>query len=419
MISLASRDPVVEFLSGFMICRRILGLLVLVNSCIYASSSGAAEFAPFLTEADWAVTEINDPTGLAPAAVVQRFELHPGDCVSKPPFNDCRKGVERAELGQTVASEASSNVYWYRWKVFFPQDYKSAYPARNRHGQFVDQGAGGSAWAFEIGSTGALWFGSQFDDESRYFSVINGQDLRGQWHEVIVEAVWSGSNGKVNVWVNEEQRVRYQGVTCDRCRIALTYGIARNGVNQFKKRYPQETLPVQIAYYLPAEAHVEDPGWIVVPPPLESEQATDDAQVNQKEVSESESSDEAVGSDEVQPAGESAASEETENDSSAAGVEEEEKALDSVTIVPAAEPASMLDKTEGSDAIKPLSSGEEGAQVVETDAESEVVEETIGSDVELQNASGSETEAASVAVTGAPSTGVNNKPPQFDIDYRR
>jgi len=178
-------------------------------------------------------------------------------------------------------------------------------------------------------------------------------------------------------------------------------------------------LPVQIAYYLPAEAHVEDPGWIVVPPPLESEQATDDAQVNQKEVSESETSDEAVGDHGAQPVGQSTASEETENDSSAAGVEEEEKALDSVTIVPAAEPASMLDKTEGSDAIKPLSSGEEGAQVVETDAESEVVEETIGSDVELQNASGSETEAASVAVTGAPSTGVNNKPPQFDIDYRR
>ena len=343
-----------------MISRKVFGLVVLVNFCVYAPSSGGAEFVPFLTEADWAVSEINDPTGLAPAAVVQRFELRPGDCVSKPPFNDCEQGVERAELGQTAASEAPSEVSWYRWKIFFPQDYESAYPARNRHGQFIDQGAGDSAWVFEIGSTGALWFGSQFDDESRYFSVINERDLRGQWHDVIVEAVWSRSKGKVNVWVNEEQRVRYQGATCDRCRIALTYGIARNGVNQFKKRYPQKTLPVQIAYYLPAEAHAEDPGWIVVPAPVESGQAADTAQASQEEVSEPESSEEAIGGDEVQAVNESTDPEGAEHDSSAAGIEEGEKALDSVTIVPVAEPegsprpASVLDTTEGSESIKTL-----------------------------------------------------------------
>lgn len=390
-----------------MISRKVPGLLLLVSFFGYVPSSGGAEFAPFLTEADWAVTEVNDPTGLAPAAVVQRFELRPGDCVSKPPFNDCEQGVERAELGQTAASEAPSEASWYRWKVFFPKDYESAYPARNRHGQFVDLGAGGSAWVFEIGSTGALWFGSQFDDESRYFSVINERDLRGQWHDIIVEAVWSRSKGKVNVWINEEQRVRYQGAACDHCRIALTYGVARNGVNQFKKRYPQKTLPVQIVYYLPAEAHAEDPGWIVVQAPVESAQAADTAQAGQKEVSEAESSQETMGGDGVQPVGESAASEETENDSSAAGIEEEAKALDSVTIVPVAEPEpgtepdSALDTTEESESIKTLSDDGEQAQVIETEAEveAEAVEETIGSEAELQNVSGSETEAAPAEVT--------------------
>ena len=387
-----------------MISRKILGLLMFFSVDAYASGTGESTFAPFFTEADWAVTEINDPTGLAPAAVVQRFELRPGDCVSKPPFNDCEQGVERAELGQTAASEAPSEVSWYRWKIFFPQDYESAYPARNRHGQFIDQGAGDSAWVFEIGSTGALWFGSQFDDESRYFSVINERDLRGQWHDVIVEAIWSRSKGKVNVWVNEEQRVRYQGVTCERCRIALTYGVARNGVKQFKKRYPEQSLPVQITYYLPAEAHAEDPGWIVVPAPVESGQAADTVQASQEEVSGSESSEEAIGGDEVQPVGESAASREAENDSSAAAIEEEAKALDGVTIVPVAEPetgpepASALDTTEESESINTLSDDGEQAQVIETEveAEAEAVEEAIGSEAELQNASGSETEEAAV-----------------------
>lgn len=412
-----------------MISRKVPGLLLLLNFCVYPLSSGGAEFAPFLTEANWAVTEINDPTGLAPASVVQRFELRPGDCVSKPPFNDCQQGIERAELGQTAASEAPSEVSWYRWKIFFPQNYESAYPARSRHGQFIDRGAGNSAWVFEIGSTGALWFGSQFDDESRYFSVINERDLRGQWHEIIVEAVWSRSKGKVNVWVNEEQRVRYQGTTCDRCRMALAYGIARNGVNQFKKRYPEKTLPVQIAYYLPAESYAEDPGWVVVPAPVESGQAADAAQGSEKEVSELESSEEAVRGDEAQPVGESAASEETENDSSAANVKEEEKALDSVTIVPVAEPKtgteldSALDTTEESESIKTLSDAGEQAQAVETEveaeAEAEAVEEAIGSEAELPNASGSETEAAAAEVADVAPSDASNRPPQSDIDDRR
>ena len=112
-----------------------------------------------------------------------------------------------------------------------------------------------------------------------------------------------------------------------------------------------------------------------------------------------------MGGDDVQPVGESAASEETENDSSAAGIEEEAKALDSVTIVPVAEPEtgtqppSALDTTEESESIKTLSDDGEQVQVIETEAEAEAVEEAIGSDAELQNVSGSETEAAPAEVT--------------------
>ena len=253
---------------------RIIGIgLIFVAVFAHAADDQREGFTRFLTDKVWAVTEVGDPTGLASDPIVQRFELRPGDCLSEPPFNDCENSVERAELAEDInPPSSSSDAYWYRWEVFFPEDFKGSYPARNRHGQFIDKATGSAAWVFEIGSTGALWFGSRFDDESRFFSLINERELRGQWHEIIVEGVWNNPDGRINVWVNGEQRVRYRGVTCGRCQIFLSYGISRIGVNEFDKRYPDKALPVEVVYYLPVRIQRDDPGWIVTPPPKPAEE---------------------------------------------------------------------------------------------------------------------------------------------------
>ena len=257
---------------------RILGIgLVFVAVFARAGDDQQEGFTRFLTDKEWAVTEVGDPTGLASDPVVQRFELRPGDCLSEPPFNDCEKSVERAELAQDMsAPSASSQAYWYRWNVFFPEEFEGSYPARNRHGQFLDDATGEAAWVFELGSTGALWFGSRFDDESRFYSLISERELRGQWQDIIVEGIWSNPHGRINVWVNSEQRVRYRGPTCERCRIFLSYGISRVGVGEFKKRYPEKELPAQVVYYLPARSQAEDPGWIVAPLAEPKEQVEED-----------------------------------------------------------------------------------------------------------------------------------------------
>ncbi len=253
---------------------RIIGIgLAFVAVFTHAADDQQGGFTRFVTDKEWAVTEVEDPTGLASDPIVQRFELRPGDCLSEPPYNDCENSVERAEVAQdSNVPSSSSQEYWYRWKVFFPEDFEGSYPARNRHGQFIDKGTGGAAWVFEIGSTGALWFGSRFDDESRFFSLISERELRGQWHEIIVEGVWNNPNGRINVWVNDEQRVRYRGVTCGRCQIFLSYGISRVGVNEFKKRHPDKALPAQVVYYFPARFQADDPGWIVAHSPEPAEE---------------------------------------------------------------------------------------------------------------------------------------------------
>ena len=403
-----------------MISRKFLGLLMFFSVGAYASGTGESTFAPFFTETDWAVTEVNDPTGLAPVGVVQRFEVRPGQCISKPPFHDCERGVERAELGQAMVPAASADAHWYRWQVFFPRDYETTYPVRNRHGQFVDHGTGDSAWAFEIGSTGALWVGSQFDGESRYFSVINDRNLRGEWHDVIVEAVWSRGKGRLNVWVNGEERVRYRGATCDRCRITLTYGIARHGVSKFKERYPQKTLPVQITYYLAAEAYPEDPGWIVTPPPPEPEEAADDDQLDQETAPESESDEKEGGHQEGSMEG-SMVSEQPEVDSSGTVPAQEDDALDEVTIAPAIESdsATASQTIEASDSASTPDGTDQPTQTPEVSAEDETVEETVSAEAEEQDSASGEAESTSLEEAEDISTEVSQKPLSSDTDDRR
>ncbi len=407
-----------------MICRVILGLLVAFSIGAHASGSAGPVFVPFFTAADWAVTEVDDPTGLAPIAVVQRFEARPGQCISRPPFHDCERGVERAELGQAIVPSGSGETHWYRWQVFFPQDFVTAYPVRNRHGQFVDHGTGESAWAFEIGSTGALWVGSQFDDESRYFSVINERDLRGEWHDVIVEAVWSRDKGRLNVWVDGQRRVRYQGVTCDRCWIALTYGIARHGVNKFKERYPQKTLPVQAMYYLAAEAYAEDPGWIVVPPPAEPdpEETTPKDDVITEAVAESKSEEEGKDSQQGPAEEGSTAPQPIEVGSSESSPTQKGEASDEVTIVPDSESdaasVTVPETIESSDAP----SSEQPIQTVEVGAQTESVNEIVEVEGEEQNSSDSEVQTISILEAEDTQPALNevgSRPLPSDTDDRR
>ena len=336
-----------------------------------AGSSGQAEFVPFLTGSDWAVSEVADPTGLAPEPLVERFELRAGDCISKPPYNDCRSGVERAELAQKVATPGPSpQVYWYRWKVFFPEDFVSTYPARNCHGQFVDQTTGESGWVFEIGSTGALWIGSRFDEESRFFSLATERDLLGRWHDVVVEAVWSDYDGRLNVWINDEQRAKYRGPTCTHCRVFLSYGIARVGVDKFKERYPDKSLPIQAVYYLPAQIRSENPGWIVTPPPVPDtevdavpNEATQTDEI-QKSGSEGETSPSTV--IEVSEEGEEAVVEQAPPESG--------EALEEVTILPEPEEAPEAPEVPNTDSLgSDTVSGatEEGLEIEQEDTQAD------------------------------------------------
>ena len=243
---------------------RLIPIVTLVL-CLPAesqSSEGIA-FMRFGGDSEWGYSVVPDPTGLGPTEMVERFELRPGDCTSVPPYDDCSLGAERAERAQARRpSGAVSGPEWYRWNIFFPEDFINTYPAKTRHGQFIDHGKQDPAWALEVGSTGVLWLGAQLVEESLYFSLIDENELRGKWHEIIVHAVWSSDEGKIEVWTNGQKNASYQGPTCVRCRVFFSYGVHRIGVSAFQKKFPGSALPVQVVFYTEPESAWVDPHWI-------------------------------------------------------------------------------------------------------------------------------------------------------------
>jgi len=259
---------------------RLIPIVTLVL-CLPAQSqsSEGSRFMRFAGDSEWGYSVVPDPTGLGPAKMVERFELRPGDCTSEPPYDDCSLGAERAERAQARRpSKAVSGSEWYRWNIFFPKDFVNTYPAKTRHGQFVDHGSQDPAWALEIGSTGVLWLGTQLVGESLYFSLIDENELRGKWHQIVVHAVWSSDQGEIEVWVNGQKKASYQGPTCAGCRVFFSYGVHRIGVSVFQKKFPGSTLPAQIVFYTEPESAWVDPHWITTKPDSEPETESENFQ---------------------------------------------------------------------------------------------------------------------------------------------
>lgn len=232
-----------------------------------------ATFLPFLSDPSWAISTVEDPSGLAPTPTVQKFELRVGDCSARPPYDDCKDGVERAALSESIPTQSrSGSGQWLRFQVYLPEDFESTYPAKNRLAEFVDHRTQDVPWVLEIGSTGVLWLGRRIDGDEEYFSLVEAGALRGEWLEVVVNVQWSAKAGAFNLWMNGEQRVAFAGPTCDKCSMFFAYGISRVGIAQFRKRFPAKPLPTQTVYFTPVEIAVSDPGWIVPAAPTEAAQ---------------------------------------------------------------------------------------------------------------------------------------------------
>jgi len=243
----------------------ILVLAGLVALPIHASSDLPFNWVRNLNSTAWGYTQVEDPSEYGSGGLVERFELRMGDCDKNEHEDDCKSNQERIELIELDRpADPLNGEVWYRWKMYFPEDYRNTYPAKTHHIRFVERGDK-IVWSFEIGSTGVFWLGNYVSDEHIYYPLIDEDELLSQWHELSVHAKWGSDSGFFKVWVNNVEKVNFVGTTCRRCRLRLGYGIIRSGLDQYYKFYPGNDLPTQVIYYLGLErsaSGIDYPGYI-------------------------------------------------------------------------------------------------------------------------------------------------------------
>ena len=221
----------------------------LVGLPAFADSDLPFSWIRNLNTTAWGYIEAEDPSEYGSSGVVERFELRTGDCSRNEREDDCKSDQERVELIELDQSTLPLNgEIWYRWKMYFPDDYTITYPAKTYHFRFIERG-GEVNWSLEIGSTGVLWLGNYVADDATYYPLIDEGELLSQWHEFSVHVKWGSAGGFFKVWVNGKAKVDYEGPTCKDCRMRIGYGIMRSGLDKYRQAYPNNQLPTQVVYY--------------------------------------------------------------------------------------------------------------------------------------------------------------------------
>ena len=80
--------------------------------------------------------------------------------------------------------------------------------------------------------------------------MIKEDELRGRWHKIEVHVRWAKDHsGFIYVWVNDEQKVDYQGQTMDASQVYFKYGLYRSFLSRYKRAKNVDDVPAQKVYY--------------------------------------------------------------------------------------------------------------------------------------------------------------------------
>lgn len=175
-----------------------------------------------------------------------RFEVRNGDCGSDGSWSDCSNDRERAEVKGTNYGGGS---HWYGWSIYVPDDYVNIYPTKTNLGQFYEHGKG-PVFMFQNGGGGYSVDRQYRKHTYEYKKIIADEDLKGKWHDIVVNAVWSSDdNGKFQVWVDGVEQYSYTGRTTQGGSVRFVYGVYRSFISRYKTIKNTDVMPTQVVYF--------------------------------------------------------------------------------------------------------------------------------------------------------------------------
>ncbi len=190
---------------------------------------------------------VEAPHPIRDGETAERFEVRPGDCGEDAGWSDCATDRERSELYESGIISYAGREYWYGWSLYVPEDFPNVYRTKVTLGQFKQKEVGAPLVMFE-NHTGGYWLdmNQTIGEVSGYKKLIDKDDFRGKWHDIVVHAKWcTGTDGFVKVWVNGELKAEVNGRnTYYNKPIYFKYGVYRSYVSRYGAR-----VPTQIAYF--------------------------------------------------------------------------------------------------------------------------------------------------------------------------
>ena len=175
-----------------------------------------------------------------------RFEVRNGDSWGWDVNND----RERVELIICCANKTT----WNAWSVYFPNDFKIIFPAKNAMGQFHSDGDNPPPFMFQNQGSprgkegGGYWIepDESIGGDNIPVKLLDKNEVLGTWNDILVNAKWThNEDGFFKVWINGKLSYYYKGTTQIKGdRIEHHLGIYRS----YLSRRPGPE-PTQIAYY--------------------------------------------------------------------------------------------------------------------------------------------------------------------------
>jgi hypothetical protein len=206
------------------------------------------------TPAPWSYAVIDDVTGTAPAAKIERFELRDGDCMALgSDWNDCEHDRNRTEAhADSNERDYLGDEVWYGWSIYLPVDFKDACPTSTVLGQVhgFNGNNGGDMLLFQYDCMGYTINRIINNNSLENFPILNEGEMVGKWNRIELHVRWSRENdGFVEVYANGEKKYTYSGKTFGDCDTAIMkYGIYHSYISRYHNTY-NKPIPTQVVYY--------------------------------------------------------------------------------------------------------------------------------------------------------------------------
>lgn len=223
-----------------------LGLILAISANAAAPADSAGLYSGFKrslgAKSAYGYKVVSAPEPVREGKTSERFELRSGDCSGTPDWNDCDKDRERSELGQQKPLIQPGEEFWYSFSIFVPITYKNIFPVKVALGQFHQEGSSSPPLMFQNGK-GGYWLDLN-QTRQKSSLLIEEKDLRGRWHDLILNARWSkGKDGFVKVWVNGELKFSREGANLKQDGpVYFKYGIYRSFLSRNKSKHPDQVV---------------------------------------------------------------------------------------------------------------------------------------------------------------------------------